>query len=437
MDDMMNPYKIAIAGLGTVGSSLIKLLETNASTLQNRLGRKIEISAISAQNRNRDRGFDLKKYQWFDDPIAMARSPEHDLFVELIGGTQDPSLGCWQACVETNRPLVTANKALLASASNDLLEAFEARDLSIGYEAAVAASVPIIKTIKESSIGDNINQICAILNGTSNFILTRMFETQESFETILKEAQNKGYAEVDPSFDIDGTDAAHKLAILSTLAFASKVSIEDIHIEGINHISPIDLMFADDLGFAVKLLAIAERKEQGVLHRVHPALIKQSHPLSQIHGVLNAVEITSEHVGISVLEGNGAGGNPTANAVFSDIASFALNCSPPRIYSVPATMLTHGKALRMHTRCSSFYLRINVIDQRGVLAEISAILASNNISIETVIQKGHSINQPVHLIIVTHETNESDIMQSIKLINELVFVCKPCRFIRIETDFKT
>ncbi|MEM7072466.1 MAG: homoserine dehydrogenase [Pseudomonadota bacterium] len=443
----MEPYRIAIAGLGTVGAGLVRLLSVNHELLEARCRRAIRIAGVSARNRTLDRGLDLGGIQWFDDPVQMAAELDHDCFVELIGGDDGTPRDCWQSAIDHGRMIVTANKAMMATNGLEFAKQAEAAGVTIGYEGAVAASIPIVKTMRESLIGNRMTRIRGILNGTSNFILSKMREQGADLATCIREAQRQGYAEANPTFDLDGTDAAHKLSILSCLAFSTSIPFDSMAIEGIDHLSPQDFQFATRLGFEIKLLGIAEQNGARISQRVGPVLLDQTQPLAAVHGVTNAIELSSDQAGTSILEGAGAGAGATASAVIADIAALAktqtpgaVQCSsvwpgsvwPGSVWSVPASQIAEGQATDRASLQSDFYLRVSVRDHSGVLARIAAIFAAQNISIATVIQEGRSQHNPVQLIMVTHETSEQSMGVALAQIKALDSICGSISLLRIE-----
>src|ERR671918_223337 len=291
---MPEPLRLGIAGLGTVGSAVLRLLAQNGSLLAERAGRELVVTAVSARDRERDRGVDLECARWYDDPLALAADPEVDLVVELIGGADGPALALCRAALEAGKPVVTANKALLAHHGAELAALAEAHRVTIGFEAAVAGGIPIVKTLREALAGNRISRVYGILNGTCNYILTTMRESGRSFEDVLGEAQALGYAEADPSFDVDGIDAAHKLALLASLAFGGRPRFDAIHIEGIRHISALDISFARELGYRIKLLGVARMTPAGLEQRLHPCMVPVDAPIAAVEGVFNGIVVEGD-----------------------------------------------------------------------------------------------------------------------------------------------
>ncbi|MBP5856074.1 homoserine dehydrogenase [Marivibrio halodurans] len=425
--------KLAIAGLGTVGAGTIALIAAQGRLLTDRAGAGVEVVAVSARDRGRDRGVDLSAFEWWDDPVAMAREAECDLVVELIGGSDGVAKAVCEAAMEAGRHVVTANKALIAHHGTALGRLAEEKGVALGYEAAVAGGIPIIKAIREGLAGNRFTRVHGILNGTCNYILTEMRETGRAFDDVLEEAQSLGYAEADPSFDVDGIDAAHKLAILASLAFGAAVDFGNVHVEGIRRIAPLDLEFARELGFKIKLLGIAERTEDGIYQRVHPTMVPVQAPIAAIEGVTNAVETFGDFVGATVLQGAGAGAGPTASAVMSDVLDVAAGRRAP-VFGVPAERLTPAASLPMTGHVGPYYVRLRVIDRPGVIADVTAVLRDNAVSMESIIQRGRDPEEPVDVVMTTHETTEAAMQQVLVAIDGLDAVVEPPTLIRIERD---
>ena len=428
---MSAPLKLAIAGLGTVGAGTIELLEKQSALLSVRCGRELEVVAVSARDRTKGRGVDLSGYTWFDDPVAMARDADVDVVVELIGGSEGSALETCDAAIAMGRHLVTANKALIAIHGTALAQAAEGAGVVLAYEAAVAGGIPVIKALREGLAGNRISSLHGILNGTCNYILTTMRETGRAFDDVLSEAQELGYAEADPSFDIDGVDAAHKLAILTSVAFGTEVDFDGIHIEGIRHIAAEDIVYAGEFGYRIKLLGICEQTEHGIQQRVHPAMVPESAPIAGVEGVFNAVVTEGDFVGTTVLEGRGAGGGPTASAVVSDLVDIASG-RLVQTFGVPAASLTASAPASLKDHSSAYYVRLMVDDQPGVFAEIAAELANHKISIEGVIQRSRSETEAVPVVMTTHETNEAAIQEVLAAFGKLDAVRETPHMIRIE-----
>lgn len=423
--------RIGIAGLGTVGASVFRLLQTQAATLENRCGKALKITAVSARSKKTDRGIDVSGAKWVDDPVALASDPNVDVVVELIGGAQGPAHDLVVKALEAGKPVVTANKALLARHGLALAKLAEKNGAPLFYEAAVAGGIPIIKGLREGLSGNNISAIFGILNGTCNFILSEMQENGDAFEDVLKRAQELGYAESDPSFDIDGLDAGHKLCILSALAFGHEVHFDEDHIKGIRHITQLDIEYASELGYRIKLLGIARRTDEGIEFSVEPCMVPKAAPIASVSGALNAVYVEGDFVGQALFAGPGAGGGPTASAVVADIVDIARGYNPP-VFGIPAAKLQKFRAAPEHSRVGPYYLRLTVLDQPGVMADIAVILRDHKISIESVLQRGHDPLQPVPVILTTHKARESDMLQAVRKIGAIKAIVEEPRLIRME-----
>lgn len=430
---MSKPLRIGIAGLGTVGAGVVKILAARGERLAAASGRALELAAVSARSKTKDRGIDLTGVRWEDDPMALAAADDIDLVVELIGGSEGIARELVEAALRAGKHVATANKALIAHHGTALARLAEAKGVALNYEAAVAGGIPIVKTMREALAGNEIRSIHGILNGTCNYILTEMEMTGRDFADVLKDAQDLGYAEADPSFDVGGIDAAHKLAILASLAFGTEVDFANVHIEGIEKISATDIAFAKEFGFKVKLLAIAEKSEAGIVQRVHPALVPEGTPLAAVSGVYNAVAIDGDRVGHLVLEGRGAGEGPTASAVLSDIVDVARGLIVPP-FIVPATKLKAPAKPLMDTHKSSFYLRLRAVDRAGSMAEITRALAEASISIERIVQRGGKSDESgrMPVVFITHETDEGTMARARALLAKHEDVAGTPLVIRIE-----
>lgn len=428
---MSEALRIGIAGLGTVGTGVVALLAEHGDLLRQRCGRNLAITAVSARDRGRDRGVDLSRFQWHDDPVALAGSPEVDVLLELIGGDEGPARMAVETALTAGKHVVTANKALIAKHGTALAGLSEERGVSLNFEAAVAGGIPIVKALREGLAGNSFARVYGILNGTCNYILTQMRETGRGFADVLAEAQELGYAEADPSFDVDGVDAAHKLAILASLAYGSPVDFDSVHVEGIRQISAEDIAYADELGYRIKLLAIASRTDHGVEQRVHPCMVSLRTPIARVDDVYNAVVAEGDHVGRTVFEGRGAGAGPTASAVVADVVDIARGIALPT-FSVPATTLRPPKVAAMDRHVGSYYIRLLVLDQPGVMADVTAILRDQDISIESMLQRGRSPGEPVPVVLITHETVEAALGRALTSIGALPAVQQPPVMIRIE-----
>jgi homoserine dehydrogenase len=424
------PLAVALAGLGTVGAGLVDLLQRQGELIAARAGRRIEIRAVSARNRTRNRGIDIGGYQWWDDPAAMARDAEVDAVVELIGGANGPALAVVESALARRRPVVTANKALLAHHGADLAARAEQAGVTLGFEAAVAGGIPIIKALREGLAGNALSRVYGILNGTCNYILSSMRDSGRPFAEVLEEAQRLGYAEADPSFDVDGIDAAHKLAILASVAFGTRVDFAAIHVEGIRNVSPLDIAYAGELGYRIKLLGIARLTELGLEQRVHPCMVPVNSPIAHVEGVFNAVVAEGDAVGSSFYQGRGAGSGPTASAVVADLIDLARG---QRIatFGRPAASLVKAPHASIDRHLGPYFIRLSVYDRAGVVADISAALRDERVSIEALLQRGRNPGEAVPIVITTHATEEAAMMRALKTISCLDCVTEPPCLIRI------
>jgi homoserine dehydrogenase len=429
---MTQPLRIAVAGLGNVGAGTVKLLQLHAEDLAQRCGRPIEIRAISARDRSRDRGVDLAGYAWHDDPLALAHLPEIDVVVELIGGAEGVARQLLEAALAAGKHVVTANKALLAHHGTALARQAEAKGLSLGYEAAVAGGIPIIKTLREGLAANRIERVYGILNGTCNYILTVMRQSGREFADVLADAQRLGYAEADPSFDVDGIDAAHKLAILAGVAFGCEINFAGVQVDGIRNVSAVDIAFAEELGYRIKLLGIARPTEFGIEQRVHACMVPLGTPIAHVEGVYNAVVTEGDFVGQNICEGRGAGAGPTASAVVSDLIDIARGRSQPT-FSVPASELKRLPASPLARHRGAYYIRLMVVDKPGVIADVAAALRDEEVSMEAMIQRARAPGEAVPVVLTTHETEEAAMRRALARITKLGSVVEPPHLIRIES----
>ena len=429
---MNDPLKIALAGLGTVGVGTLQLLNKHAALLEKRCGRPIQVGAVSARQRRRDRGVSLAGFEWYDDPVDMAKHADAEVVVELIGGSGGVARDVCEAAIANRRHVVTANKALLAHHGTGLARAAEAAGVTLAYEAAVAGGIPIVKALREGLAANGVGRVFGILNGTCNYILTNMRESGREFADVLAEAQALGYAEADPSFDVDGVDTAHKLAILASLAFGCEIDFAAVHTEGIRRVSPLDIRFAEELGFRVKLLGLAARTEAGVEQRVHPCLVPLDAPIAHIEGVFNAVVAEGDGADTIMLEGRGAGAGPTASAVGADLVDIARRRTTPT-FAVPATDLEALPAAPMERHRGAYYIRLMVLDRPGVFADVAAALRDHDVSMEGVLQRGRAPGAVVPVVMTTHETEERGMIAALAQIEALDAVAEPPCMIRIET----
>ncbi|MEQ8334316.1 homoserine dehydrogenase [Nisaea sp.] len=429
----MQPFRVAIAGLGTVGAETARILQTDAEMLSARAGRPIELAAVSARDRNRDRGIDLAGIDWLDDTVALAGREDVDCVLELIGGSDGVAYDLVLGAIKSGKSVVTANKALIAHHGSEIAKLCEENDVGLGFEAAVAGGIPIIKSLREGLAGNHIRRVYGILNGTCNYIMSVMRETGRPFEDVLADAQRLGYAEADPSFDVDGIDAAHKLAILSAIAFGHHVDFENVHVEGVRHVSPQDIAFAEELGYRIKLLGIAEETDDGVQQRVHPCMVKAETPIGQVEDVFNAVVAEGSAVGTTLSYGRGAGAGPTASAVIADVVDLAAGRRVP-VFGLDSSKLSAARTAPISSLTGCYYLRLMVIDRPGVLADVTAVFRDHAVSIEAMIQRARNPDEAVPLVLTTHETSETAIKASFEELARLDCVLEEPRQIRIE-DF--
>ena len=428
---MTRPLSIGIAGLGTVGGGVLTMLRQNADIIAARAGRPIAVTAVSARDRNRDRGLSLAGLRWYDDPVALAADPGVDVVVEVIGGSEGPARALVEAAIAAGKPVVTANKALLAVHGAALAAAAETAGVALAFEAAVAGGIPAIKALREGLAGNRIISVAGILNGTCNYILTVMRERGREFAEVLADAQKLGYAEADPAFDVDGIDAAHKLAILAALAFGRPVDFAAVHVEGIRRISALDIAFAGELGYRIKLLGLARQTEAGIETRVHPCMVPANAPIARVDGVFNAVVAEGDFVGRVMLEGRGAGAGPTASAVVADLIDIARGRATP-VWGAASGALTAAPSVPMAAHVGAYYMRLMVVDRPGVIADVSAVLRDAGISMESMLQRGRSPGEAVPVVLTTHETTEAAMRAAIARIGELGAVLEPPALIRIE-----
>ncbi len=434
---MAEALRVGIAGLGTVGASVARVLAEKAAELTRQCGREIIVTAVSARDVTRDRGVDLSSAKWFADPVELARSADIDVFVELIGGEEGPARASVTAALEAGRHVVTANKALLARHGVELAEIAEGKGILLNYEAAVAGGIPVIKTMREAMAGNTVSRVFGILNGTCNYILTRMEAEGLSFEDCLKDAQRLGYAEADPTFDIEGNDTAHKLSILTSLAFGNRIAAGDIYLEGISNITQADIRAASELGYRIKLLGVALRTESGIEQRVHPTMVPTASVIAQVHGVTNAVAIETDILGELLLSGPGAGGNATASAVVGDIADIAKSrpgFQHGPVFGRPAKELQPYRKARMRSHAGGYFIRLTVHDRVGVFAAVARRMAENEISLESIVQHANGANPETQktVILVTHETTEAAVRKAVEGITEDGHLVDKPQVIRIE-----
>ncbi|WP_339823078.1 homoserine dehydrogenase [uncultured Parasphingorhabdus sp.] len=405
---MTAPLRIALAGLGTVGTGVIRLIEENGEMITQRAGRPIVVTAVSARDRNRDRGIDLTAYPWFDQPEELASCDDVDCVVEMIGGSEGTALDLARKSLASGKSFVTANKAMIAHHGMELAKAAETGNLSLRYEAAVAGGIPVIKGLRDGASANRIERVYGILNGTCNYILTAMEKHGHAFDDVLKEAQEIGYAEADPSFDIDGVDAAHKLAILAALSFGKALDFEGVEIDGIRHIMAADIGQAKALGYRIRLLGMARLDDGKLFQRVNPYLVPENHPLAHIDGSTNAVVAEGNFSGRLMFQGAGAGEGPTASAVVADLIDIARG-DAGTVFAAPASAMEPCERAESGNRIGKSYIRFIVADKPGVLAEITAAMRDANVSIESLIQTEKAAEGSVLISMVTHDSRERNV----------------------------
>lgn len=430
---MSKNLNVGIAGLGTVGSGVAKILTESAALLEKKCGRKIILKAASSRSKHKFDGLNLdKSVKWYDSPLELASDSEIDIVIETIGGDSGVALDLCERSLNAGKHFITANKALLAKHGVRLAAIAESKNLALSFEAAVAGGIPVMKTLKEGLAANECSRIAGIMNGTCNYILTEMRETGRSFEDVLKEAQDLGYAEADPSFDVDGIDTAHKLSLLSAIAFGMPVDFKSIYVEGIREISLFDINYASELGYRIKLLGIAERHKNEIEQHVFPCFVPIEHPLAAIDGVNNAISISGNRTGEIMLSGRGAGQFPTASAVVADIVDIANNrFTYP--FGVAVAKLETRKSIGIELHKGEYYLRITARDEAGILAGISDILKNENISVESIVQKPVKKGQDANIIVITHTCLESTVNKSVEKITRIKGVVDKPKVLRIES----
>ncbi|NQX93803.1 MAG: homoserine dehydrogenase [Erythrobacter sp.] len=409
--------RIAIAGLGTVGAGVIRLLDTNRELIAARAGRGLEVTAVSARDRTKDRGVNHERFSWEDDMTALASRADVDVVLELVGGSDGPALALSRAALAGGKGLVTANKAMIAHHGLSLAEQAEEKGLPLKFEAAVAGGIPVVKGLREGTSANALTKVYGILNGTCNYILTEMEATGADFAETLAEAQRLGYAEADPTFDIEGIDAAHKLSILSTIGFGTRLDFANVRTTGIVAVRAADIAQADALGFVIRLIAEADVADGTLLQRVRPCLVAKDHPLAPVDGPTNAVVAEGNFSGRLLFQGAGAGDGPTASAVVADLIDIAREeVGAP--FSMPVAQLAPLDPGQPDDRLERTYLRFTVKDRPGVLAEITAAMRDANVSIESLIQQGRGgVDDEVLVAMVTHEGPERGIAKALELLD--------------------
>jgi homoserine dehydrogenase len=440
---MAEPLKVGLAGLGTVGAAVAHLLDHERDKLIARCGRPIEIVAVSARSRGKKRDIDLKKLRWVADPVELAADPAIDVLVEVIGGAGDPAKRAVETALAAGKPVVTANKALLAGHGHKLAMLAERHGVALNFEASVAGGIPIVKTLREGLNGNSFARIYGILNGTCNYILSRMEEDRISFDECLREAQRLGYAEADPSFDVEGHDTAQKLSILASLAFGTKVDPAAVYVEGISSITLADLDAAAELGYRVKLLGVAVKTEAGIEQRVHPTMVRRESAIAQVMSVTNAVTVDAEGLAPITLVGPGAGGMATASAVVADLADIARGVRTPP-FGIPAARMAAIRKAPMQHHEGGYYIRLLARDRPGTAATIARRLAQRQISLESIVQRHDARPQgagqpgksgdPVPVILITYATSEDAVHKALAAVRRDRVISGRPQVIRIEKN---
>jgi homoserine dehydrogenase len=431
---MAEPLRVGLAGLGTVGAGVIRLVEANAALIARRAGRPIVVTTVSARDRRKKRSVDLAPYTWDDDMVILGERPDVDVVVELVGGADGPALACARATIEAGKAFVTANKAMIAHHGLELAGKAEAAKVALKFEAAVAGGIPVIKGLREGAAANAIERVYGILNGTCNYILSTMEDTGRDFADVLREAQAKGYAEADPAFDIEGTDAAHKLSILAAIAFGSQIDFPGVDTTGITRLKAADIAQADALGYVIRLIGMAEAGDGQLFQRVQPHLVPFDHPLAHVDGATNAVVAEGNFSGRLLFQGAGAGEGPTASAVVADLIDIARGeIGAP--FSVPVAELEAMVPAPTGHRQGRAYLRFMVADRPGVLAEITAAMRDAGVSIESLIQKGRAGDAgAVMVAMVTHEGPESAVAEAVRLLEGSESLTEPPLVLQILGD---
>ena len=422
---MAEPLKIALAGLGTVGVGVIRLIEANAALIARRAGRPLQVTVVSARDRSKPRGVDLSGYAWEDDMVILGERADVDVVVEMVGGSDGPALALARTTIEAGKGLVTANKAMIAHHGLELAAKAEDKHVALKFEAAVAGGIPVIKALREGTAANQIERVYGILNGTCNYILTVMEDTGRDFADVLAEAQAKGFAEADPAFDVEGTDAAHKLSILAAIAFGAKVDFAHVETSGITRLRAADIAQAEALGYVIRLIGMADTAAGGLFQRVQPHLVHCDHPLAHVDGATNAVVAEGNFSGRLLFQGAGAGDGPTASAVVADLIDIARG-EVGAAFSVPVSELEDLAPAATGHRLGRAYLRFMVADRPGVLAEITAALRDAGVSIESLIQKGRAGDSgEVMVAMVTHEGPESAVSEAVRLLDGSASLSEP------------
>ena len=434
----MKTINVGLLGCGTVGTGVAKLLIDSRQVIRARLGASLNLKRVADIDIETDRGIQFDEGALTTDANALVNDPNIDIIIEMIGG-EGVAKELILTAIDNGKQVITANKALLASQGNALFKAAEEKGVDLAFEAAVGGCMPIIKSIRESLAANRIHSMTGILNGTCNYILTKITDEKRPFDDALSEAQEKGYAEADPTLDVDGIDTAHKIAILTALAYGTEINLADVYIEGISEITPLDVEFAEHFGYRIKLLAISKRKGDKIEARVHPTMIPFDNLLSNVNGTLNAIMVSGDAVGDIMLYGRGAGMMPTASAVISDAVDIARNLMAGTTRRVPALSFQRDRLqdiqiMPMDEIVTHYYFRFEALDRPGVLSKISGILGSHDISIQSVQQKGRKTDGSVPVVMVSHLAKEADVQKAIAEINDLDMVGKKTVLIRIEDE---
>ena len=427
---MTTPLRLGIAGLGTVGTGVVKIVRQKAKLIEARAGRPVTISAVSARTRDKDRGVNLSDYAWEDDPVALASRDDVDLFVELMGGSDGPAKAATEAALSAGKDVVTANKAMLAHHGQALAEMAEANGAALRFEAAVAGGIPVVKSLTEGLAGNEITRVMGVMNGTCNYILTRMQSGGLPYDEVFEEADKLGFLEADPTLDVGGIDAGHKLALLSAIAFGAQVNFDAVELEGIERVTITDIRHADDLGYRIKLLGVAQMTGRGLEQRMSPCLVPKRSPLGQLEGGTNMVVLEGDQVQQIVLRGPGAGEGPTASAVMGDVIDIArgFRCTT---FGVPAAMLTEATPAKTATP-APYYLRMALDDKPGALAKVATALGNAGISIDRMRQTKHKDNT-APVLIVTHRTTRSALDEALDAMSRLDVIAHQPVALRIES----
>ena len=407
---------IGIAGLGTVGIGIFKILESNKTLLRKKTDSDFNIRAVSAKNKDKIRDINLGGTQWTEDPVDLAEIGDIDIIIEVMGGSSDPAKALVENALQNGKHVVTANKALLATHGHSLAMIAEENNVALRFEAAVAGGIPIIKALIEGLASNSIYRIAGVLNGTCNYILTRMEATGNSYKKIFEEAESLGYVEANPKLDVGGIDAAQKLALLSSIGFQNQIDFENIEIEGIEKISLFDIENAKEMGYRIKLLGIAQLTDHGLYQEVQPCLVREESAISKLEGGTNMVIVDSDFIGRTFLSGPGAGQGPTASAIVSDLIDVANNKISPVFGSSASTLEKIKKGTKGINRC--YYLRLSLVDEPGALAQVATVLGNNKISIDRMRQKAHDGNV-APILIVTHETTFQSVKTALAEIKDL------------------